>query len=101
MRLQAQTVIVGMLAAGWAVGGPPAKAQTAAISPVNLGQMTAGYTYYNRAGADLAAHNRDMLSCAQQAAKVLSADEVQHQQSMAPLGLAIASHTDAPSHRGA
>jgi hypothetical protein len=32
-------------------------------SELNLGRMTAGYSYYNRPGADMALHDRDLRTC--------------------------------------
>lgn len=38
----------------------------------NISRMTAGYTYFNRAGADLPAHDADLLECAAIAGRMSS-----------------------------
>lgn len=63
------------LAAALALVGAAA-AQTGAPGPRDIGQMTLGYTYYNRPGADLAAHNREVAECALLAGGVHSTWEV-------------------------
>lgn len=50
-------------------------ASHAAAGPVNLGAMTPGYTFYNRAGATMAAHNADVSECADEAQKTRALDE--------------------------
>jgi hypothetical protein len=44
-------------------------------APVTLGQMTLGYTYFNKPGADLKVHDADVKDCAAEAARTISFDE--------------------------
>jgi len=50
-------------------------AALAGDAPVTLGQMTLGYTYFNKPSADLAAHDADVKECAAQAARTLAFNE--------------------------
>lgn len=43
----------------------------------SIGHMTLGYTYFNRAGADLASHNRELGECLIAASPMLAAEEEQ------------------------
>ena len=52
-----------------------AQAADPAAKPLNLSRATAGHTYYNRPGAELASHDRDLLSCIQLAGSVRSVDQ--------------------------
>lgn len=56
MRYLLSAAVLATLAAG------PATAQMA-LAPVNLAEATKGYTYYNKPGADLAAHDADLADC--------------------------------------
>lgn len=47
----------------------------AAEEPLNLGRMTPGYSYFNRPGADRAAHDKDVATCLAKALNVRSAQE--------------------------
>jgi hypothetical protein len=49
-----------------------------APAPVTLGQMTMGYTYFNRPGADLETHDADVADCAAEAERTISFDEQIH-----------------------
>ncbi len=44
-------------------------------APSNLATMTLGYSYFNRPGADMAAHDADVKACASEASKTQSIDE--------------------------
>jgi hypothetical protein len=44
-------------------------------APTTLGQMTLGYTYFNKPGADLQVHDVDVKDCATEAARTISFDE--------------------------
>jgi hypothetical protein len=46
-----------------------------AVKPLNLSRPTAGYTYYNRPGADLGAQEGDLLACVGHASSVRSVDQ--------------------------
>ena len=72
MRFSGCTV-VGALATGLAIVSPASAQQPE--TQVNLGTMTLGYTYFNRPGADIAAHDAAVAACAAVAAKVHSYDE--------------------------
>jgi len=66
-----------MLAAG-AIAGLllPLTARAEGVgAPVTLGQMTLGYTYFNKPGADLKVHDADVKDCAAEAARTISFDE--------------------------
>jgi hypothetical protein len=44
-------------------------------TPVTLGQMTLGYTYFNKRGTDLQIHDTDVKDCASEAARTIAFDE--------------------------
>jgi hypothetical protein len=46
-----------------------------AVKPLNLSRPTAGHTYFNRAGADVPEHDRDLLQCIGLASPVRSVDQ--------------------------
>ena len=48
-------------------------AHAADAEPHNLGKMTPGYSYFNRPGATVAAHDSDVAYCLSQALNVRSA----------------------------
>lgn len=50
-------------------------AETSFAEPVTIGEPTRGYTYFNRPGSDLAAHNAELVECLSIAALVTSEDE--------------------------
>lgn len=68
--------------------------------PVNLSRMTLGYTYFNRSGADLAAHDKALTDCLVDASKVHSVDEQLNDNSMGVLGNIIAGALADAAHRG-
>jgi len=71
-RAAALTAAAVLLTAGSALA---AEAAPAAPQQVNISEMTRGYTYYNRPGADWAAHDKDLVDCAVEAAKTRSVDD--------------------------
>lgn len=70
---------VAALTAGFAISAAglalAADAAPAPADQVNISEMTRGYTYYNRPGADWAAHDKDLVDCAVEAAKTRSIDD--------------------------
>lgn len=52
-----------------------ATAQGAEPGELNLGRMTAGYSYYNRPGADMAMHDRDVRACLADASNMRSFED--------------------------
>jgi hypothetical protein len=84
-----------------AFADPPAPVEPTPAEPVNIAQMTQGYTYYNRVGADIALHDRTVVECALEASKVTSEDEemgTRGQGGLAPL--MVASLMNPAAHRG-
>ncbi len=69
--MELKTIVLSAAAwlalSGAAVAG---KAAEAGPEPMPLGAMTTGYTYYNRPGADIAAHDAAVKACAAEAMKV-------------------------------
>ncbi len=65
MKLKVESVLAalaaGLIGAGSALAAPPGP---------SIDHMTLGYTYYNRAGANLKAHDRDVGECAYEADKI-------------------------------
>ncbi|MDB5430522.1 MAG: hypothetical protein JWP35_1638 [Caulobacter sp.] len=70
---------VALVALGLGVGSvaraelPPPRA---GVGPLNLSLMTPGYSYFNRAGADMALHNADVAACMKDAGTVKSLEEL-------------------------
>ena len=50
----------------------------AASAAVDLGHMTLGYSYFNRAGADLKVHNAEVTACLADATRTISYGELTH-----------------------
>jgi hypothetical protein len=46
-----------------------------AVRPLNLSRPTAGHTYFNRPGADVSEHDRDLLRCIGHSSPVRSVDD--------------------------
>lgn len=61
---------VSVVETAWAADAAPV-----APEQVNISEMTRGYTYYNRPGADWAAHDKELVECAVEAAKTRSIDD--------------------------
>lgn len=85
---------------------PSAPAQPDAPAPVDasidIAQMTAGYTYFNRPGADLKLHDADVADCAAEGARTISLDEQLHTGASGGLvGALLGSAIQAAYHRGA
>ena len=89
------------LAAGLALASAGPSAAQPRLTAANLGQMTAGYTYYNRPGADLKTHNAAVLACAAEAAKTLSGDEQSPIQNTGTLAIVLSMALQISYHRGA
>jgi hypothetical protein len=64
--MKAPTIILA-IGACWIAAAPSFSAE-----PVTLSQATRGYTYFNRPGADMAAHEVEVRACATEAARTLS-----------------------------
>ena len=80
----------------------PGPATEAPASMVSLGRMTMGYSYFNRPGADLKAHDAEVLDCAAEGARLLSYEELIHTgESGGLLGALLGSAVQSASHRGA
>jgi hypothetical protein len=73
-------VSAGVLAA-LAVCAAPADGQPFEVPPASA---TAGYTYYNRPGADPAEHDRDLRACALIAGQIRTTLEVMSAQTLSP-----------------
>lgn len=85
------------------VAGPALAAETdSAPVEFSLGRMTMGYTYYNRPGAELKAHDADVIACAADAARMLSVDEALHTGAAQGLvGALVGGAIQNAAHRGA
>lgn len=68
-----RTAVALAVVAAWAGLATAALAQDDAVP--NPADATAGYTYFNKPGADLAAHNRDVRACALVAGRLRSPSE--------------------------
>ncbi len=68
--LKLRATIAAVMLAGCTLG-----ASAAAADPVNLAEMTLGYTYFNRPGATMEAHNQAVGACVIEASKTRSFDE--------------------------
>jgi hypothetical protein len=67
-------------------------ATAASAWPFSPAQSTLGYTYFNRPGADMTAHNADVGACVDQAQRTRSWDETHAQRGLAGLLAANAGH---------
>jgi hypothetical protein len=77
-------------------------ADTAEPTEITLGHMTMGYNYFNRPGADLKAHDADVVACAAEAARTISFDEqLRTGAGQGVLGAIIGSYIESAAHRGA
>lgn len=79
-------------------GGLMLAASAAAADPVNIAEMTTGYTYFNRPGATLEAHNKAVAACVIEASKTRSFDE-QVTAVYGILGAILENALDTASHR--
>jgi hypothetical protein len=73
MRGQLSTIMIA--AACMAAFALPPAVPSDHLGPVSLGRMTLGYSYYNRPGDDLVAHDADLLDCAAKAAPAKAFEE--------------------------
>src|SRR5436305_256362 len=89
---------LALLAAVVIVGLPITVAAEGMSGPVTLGQMTLGYTYFNKPRADLTAHDADVKECAADAARALAVDDQLSNSHPAGLALAVVASI---YHRGA
>lgn len=97
MSLRFRAALAAMIVCALAPG--LTRAQSAPASPpVNLAQMTMGYTYYNRPGATLQAHNEAVAACVVEAVKTQAFDE-QVGVGAGILGVIIEDALDSAYHR--
>jgi hypothetical protein len=64
-------------------------AEQAGPEEFRLGVSTAGYTYFNQPGADIARHDEELKACLRESIKVLSPDEQMHAGSTGILDILI------------
>jgi len=70
-----KTIIRGALVAALTLAAGAAAAEATRPGFVNISEMAPGYTYYNRPGADIEAHDKDLIDCAVEAARTRSIDD--------------------------
>jgi hypothetical protein len=91
-----------LCAAVCALMGVTSASAEALSGGTDLAEMTPGYTYYNRPGADLRSHDADVADCAAEGARTISLDEQIHNGANQGLaGAIIGGILQRTTHRGA